>query len=132
MKKVGMQQYINVNTGEIINAQVFEIEERDFDIEKLWEEHIVSTLNLLGGKKIQVAMYILENRDSDNLVLGTQREIAEEIGVSYPVVNKTFSILEESGFLTQERQGAYRIPLNILFKGSKNNGINVLYKYKKR
>lgn len=130
MKKIGMQQYINVNTGERINAQVFELEEKDAKLENLWEGYIFGVLQLLGGKKIEVFMYILENKNSDNLVLGTQRKIAKEIGISYPVVNETFNILQESGFLNQERQGAYRIPSNFLFKGSKVNRANVLYKYK--
>lgn len=130
MKKVGVQQYINANTGETINVQVFEIEKRDFNIEKILGGHIVEVLKLLGGKKIQVVMYILENRNSDNLILGTQRKIAKKIGASLETVNETFRILQESGFLTQEGQGIYKISSNIMFKNSKDNGINVLYKYK--
>lgn len=129
MKKVGVQQYINAKTGETINVQVFEIEKRDFNIEKLFGEHIVEVLKLLGGKKIQVVIYILENRNSDNLLLGTQRKIAKEIGTSLETVNETFRILQESGFLTQEGQGIYKISSNIMFKDSKDNGINVLYKH---
>lgn len=129
-KVVGQESYVNSATGEVVDMQVIQIEDRDFNFHKLWLGHIIQSLELVGNQKIKVITHILDNMTRDNIYLGTQRQIAERSKVSVKTVNITLKSLVESDFLRVETQGAYRINPNIMFKGGMNNRLNILYKYR--
>ena len=128
-KIIGKETYINRDSGEIMEMDVIEQEERDFNFHKLWLGHIIQALDIIGNQKIKVVNFIMENANKDNLVIGTQREIAKKIGSSTTTVNQTIQALIEADFLTQVQQGVYRINPNVLFKGGRNGRLNILIKY---
>lgn len=128
-KIIGTENYINQSTGEILEMNVIEIEERDSNFHKLWLGHILQTLDLIGNQKIKVVSYILENINSENIFFSTQREIAEKIDVSPTTVNVTIKVLVDNDFMALVQEGVYRINPNVLFKGSKNRRMNILLKY---
>lgn len=49
-KIIGTQQYINRDTGEIIDCQVMEIEERDANFQKFWIGHILAAVDEIKRK----------------------------------------------------------------------------------
>jgi len=130
-KIIGTQQYVNATTGEVEEHQVIQMTNTDFNFEKIWLMHVLESLELIGNKKIKVLNYLLENKDSKNLVIATQRAIAEELEISKTTVSETIIALQESNFITQTQRGVYRINPDKLFKGSKNSRMNVLLKYEK-
>lgn len=130
VKVIGNQQYINNDTGELENFQVVSIEDRDFNFHKVWLEHIIQSLDLIGNQKTKLAFWIIDNLDRENKLTMTYRQIAEHSGISYQTVSKTMQALIESNFLQTINRGAYRVNPNVLFKGTKNNRLNVLYQYK--
>ncbi len=89
----------------------------------------MQTLDIIGNQKIRVVNYILENINSENLFVGTQRAIAENIEASTKTVNVTIKALIDSDFMTFVQDGVYRVNPNVIFKGSKNKRMNILYKY---
>jgi len=129
VKVIGTETYIKQNTGEITEMQVMSIEERDANFHKLWLGHILQSIDLIGNQKTKLAFWILDNLDSENKLTLTYRQIAEESGVSYQTVYRTMQALINSNFLTKINIGAYRINPDILFKGGKQNRLNVLIKY---
>lgn len=129
VKVIGTENYINQSTGEINEMQVIDIEERDANFHKLWLGHILNTMDLIGNQKTKLAFWILDNLNSENQLIMTQRKIAEKSKISYPTVSRTMKALIDSNFLVQINGGAYQVNPDVLFKGGKNARMNVLLKY---
>lgn len=131
-KKVKVQggvKYVNQATGEVEDFQVIQMEDRDFNFHKLWLGHIITSLDIIGNEKIKVLTYMLEHANRDNVILGTQRGIAEAVGVSVPTVNATIKALVESNLIKMLQQGVYVINPDVIFKGGHTNRMNVLLQY---
>lgn len=128
-KIVGQQTFINQKTGDLVDMNVIEVEERDANFHKLWLGHIIQTLDIIGNKKIKVVNYIMENINKENLFIGTQRAIADEIKVSLFTVQETMKALQQSNFLATVQSGVYRINPDVIFKGGKNNRLDILLRY---
>jgi len=131
MKVVGSQEYINKETGELEKMQVIKMEDRDFNFEKLWLVHILDALEAVGNQKIKVMNTLLKMKNSDNLIIASQAKIGEVANVSKPVVNETIGLLVDSNFLKMVQKGVYMINPDVMFKGGKNNRMNVLLEYTK-
>lgn len=131
VKVVGTKQYVDSLTGEVETMQVISIEERDFNFHKIWLKSILSTFDLIGNKKVKLAMWIIDHLDSENKLIGTQRAIATQAGCSLSTVSETMKSLQEADFLQKINSGAYRINPDIIFKGSRTNRMNVLFEYRK-
>lgn len=117
---------MNVSTGEIEDFQVIKVENRDFNFTKVWMKNFISTLDLIGNKKMEVCFWIIDNLDNENKLIHTQRQIAEKANVSLATVMKTMYVLQNSKFLKKQNSGCYIINPNILFKGTRNNRLNAL------
>lgn len=129
VKVIGTRKYINQDSGEIEDFQVVNIDERDFNFHKIWLNHIINSLDLIGNQKTRLAFWIVDNLDKENKLTMTYRQISEKSGISYQTVSRTMKSLIESNFLQQINQGAYRINTNIIFKGTRSGRLNVLYQY---
>ena len=129
MKIVGKQTYINQKTGEMNEVQVIDIEERDANFNKIWLSHILNSIDLIGNQKTKLAFWILDNIDSENQLIMTQRKIAKNSGISLYTVSETLKVLMDSNFLQKINSGAYRVNPNVLWKGGKSARMNVLFKY---
>lgn len=129
VKVVGTETYIKQDTGEIAEMQVVQIEERDANFHKLWLGHILQSIDLIGNQKTKLAFWILDNLDSNNQLIKTQRKIAEETGMSTKTVSSTIKALMDSNFLLKINSGAYRINPDVIFKGGKNDRLNILLQY---
>lgn len=130
VKIVGTEQYINQRTGEIQEMQVINIQERDFNFHKIWLEHILTSIDLIGNQKTKLAFWIMNNLDKENRLIMTQREIAAKTKMSTKTVTDTLKALMNSNFLQKIHSGAYRINPDVLFKGGKTDRINVLLQYR--
>ena len=129
MKIVGKQAYIDQETGEMNEVQVIDIEERDANFHKIWLSHILNSIDLIGNQKTKLAFWILDNIDSENQLIMTQRKIAKNSGISLYTVSETLKVLMDSNFLQKINSGAYRVNPNVLWKGGKSARMNVLFKY---
>ncbi len=127
---VGTQTYINQSTGELIDMKVIESENTDFNFEKIWLSHILQALDCLGSKKINVVSWLLKNKDRGNLIIATQRKIAESCNVSLQTVTDVMRILMKADVIKMEQQGVYMLNPNVVFKGKNQQRMNVLIRYK--
>ena len=129
-KIIGEEKYINSQTGEVVDFQVIDIrEETDANFHKIWLSHILSAFDELGNQKLKVLTYLLENMNKENLIIGTQRALADKIGVSYQTLSLTLKILREGDIIAMPQSGVIRFNPNIIFKGYHKRRMNVLYKY---
>lgn len=128
--RIGRERYINEATGEVQEFDVIEQTDKDFNFDKLWLGHILNSLDIIGNKKIKVLNWLLENKNSQNQILGTQREIAEKTNVSTPVVTETMGMLIQTNLLKKVRNGLYMLNPDVLFKGGNKQRLSILMKYK--
>ncbi|CRD12774.1 replication and maintenance protein [Staphylococcus aureus] len=74
-------------------------------------------LDMIGGKKLKIVNYILDNVHlSNNTMIATVREIAEGTNTSTKTVNTTLKILEE-GNIIKRRTGALMLNPELLMRG---------------
>lgn len=129
VKYVGTQQFINAETGEIENMQVTSIEDRDFNFTKVWMKNFINTLDIVGNQKTRFCFWCIDHLNKDNMLIGTQRQLAEESGVSLQTVNLTLKILMDVDFLRKQSSAVYIVNPDILFKGTINARLNILRQY---
>ncbi|NJM90348.1 MAG: replication/maintenance protein [Hydrococcus sp. RU_2_2] len=128
-KIIGTQQYINRDTGEIIDCQVMEIEERDANFQKFWIGHILAAVDELSNAKMKLVFYIIKNMDySNNTLIKTIQEIINETGFSKMTVVETLKVLEKYDII-RRKTGVIFLNPNVLFKGGTNKRRAVLIKY---
>lgn len=130
VKVIGQETYINQNTGELTEMQVVAIQERDANFYKLWLGHILQSIDLIGNQKTKLAFWLIDNLDKENKITMTYRQISDKSNISYQTVYRTMNALIESNFLIKINGGAYRVNPDVLFKGGKEDRLNVLLKYK--
>lgn len=125
----------NIATGEMEaqDFQVIEVEDKDFNFEKIWVGHIIEVLGLIGNAKIQATLWLLKNKDENNYVFITARELAEKTNTSYQTAQRTIRALKDANFLRpMAKGGVYQINPNMIFKGSHKKRMNVCIKYKEQ
>lgn len=127
---LGTKTFIEVATGEEFEVPTIYQEATDTNFEKIWLAHILTSLNELGNKKIQILSYLFRTRiKTHNMVTKTLREIAKETGISYPTVSETIQILERNGLITRKTGIIYLSP-NMIFKGTHDNRMRVMFEYR--
>lgn len=105
-----------VGEPEEVNVLVKQITRHDFMITYLSE--MVSLLDTIGNKKMQVVKYILRNMDkSTNKLTETTSELAEHCNVSRVCVTQTLKLLEEAGFIAR-KTGVIMLSPRIVHKGN--------------
>jgi hypothetical protein len=88
------REVVDLETGELEKQTIIETQEDvDYNWEKTWIANLFMALKALGSKRVDVAMWLLENKNSDNQIVYTQREIAELTGVSIKTVNESIKLL---------------------------------------
>lgn len=133
-KFVGTKVYIDAETGETVPMQIRALEERDFNFHKVWLQHFINGMDGIANQKLRLAFWIIDNLDSENKLVKTQKQMAEEVGICYQTVNLTIKALCEPGengmsFLQKMHSGAYRVNPEILFKGSYSNRMGIVFDY---
>ena len=130
IKVVGKQRYLNTQTGELEEMDVITVEERDFNFHKLWLHNLLATVDLIGNQKVKLAFWIIDHLDSENKLIYTFRQMAEETGISLDTVSKTMKALMDCDFLRKKQNGCYIVNPDVLYKGRHQGRMNVLIKYR--
>ena len=126
---IGTETYIKRDTGEIKDMQLIDIEERDFNFHKVWLQHILNSIDLIGNQKTKLAFWIIEHLNKENQLIMTHRKIAENAGISIDTVRLTMKALMDSNFLIKINSGAYMVNPDVVFKGGKSDRLNILIQY---
>lgn len=129
---IGTDRWINQSTGEIIETQTLSKEVKDVDIgfEKLWIGHILEAIEEVGNAKVKVLFWMLKNKDQNNMVRGTVREIAEATGVHRNTVVSLTTALRKADVVRLEYGGRWILNPGVIFKGGHSKRMNVLIRYK--
>jgi DNA-binding Lrp family transcriptional regulator len=128
--QVGVETYMNTGTGELIDLPKFKIEGGDINFEKAWIWHLCDAYELVGNKSVEILNFLVEHRDNNNLVLISQRALADEVGVSTTTVSKIMKKLKSHDIISMPQQSVYRINPEMMWKGTHKARMQVLYEYK--
>ncbi len=72
--------------------------------------YMVDALSVLvGGKKIEILKYIIDNLDKEQIFYGSYQDIMDSIGVSKPTVVNMFKQLIQAGILEKIKNKVYRL-----------------------
>ena len=74
-----------------------------------YKNFLLSLLNSIGGKRVQIIEYIISHLDDEQIFYGTYDEVADALSASKPTVVNAFQILMENNVLTRVKNGAYRM-----------------------
>ena len=61
------------------------------------------------SKAVQVLLWLLNNRDKQNMIHTTLDMVAAECNVTKVTVNKVFQRLYKTGFMSKVRNGQYQL-----------------------
>lgn len=131
-KLLGPDVWINQRTGEIIETQTLSREVKgdvDIGFEKLWVGHILDAVQEVGNAKMQVLFWLIRNKDKNNMVRGTVRQIAETLGVSKTTVSALMTALRKANVVQLEYGGRWMLNPSVVFKGGHSRRMNVLIRY---
>lgn len=82
----------------------------------------------LGGRKYQVFKYIIENKNSDNQLIITNRELAEKTKTSTKTVSETLKLLREKN-LINTRVGSIMLLPKVAHRGSERKEAYLMRKF---
>lgn len=128
-KIVGVREYIDRETQEIVRCQVVEIEERDANFKKLWIGHLLDAVDELGSKKLQLLMWLFDQADAYNRIIATIDNIKEKTGISHFTIKATLKALEEKDIIKRQT-GVITLNPDVIFKGGTNARFDVLLSYR--
>ena len=133
-KFIQNKTFVDSDTGEAVPFQVVSIEERDFNFHKVWLQHFINSLEGINNQRLKLAFWIIENLNSDNQLIMTQRSIAKKSGISTYTVAMTMKALQEGEppFLIKLNSGAYQVNPDVIWKGSHSNRMGVVFDYNER
>lgn len=125
------EEFVNIKTGEVVSASTFIMRNVDFNFDKIWLFHLAEAYDLIGGKSVEILNFLMENRNSENLTICTQRGISKSLEVSLDTVTRVMTKLKEKNVISMPQQGVYRINPDIIFKGSNDKRMRILLEYRK-
>lgn len=111
-------------------AQVIEKTAGDANFHKVWMHHILELVDEVGNQKMRVLLWMLSKADSQNQVLASYSEIAESVGCSRRTVATLMVKLQDANVVTMARRSLWRLNPDVIFKGTGEQRMNVLIKYR--
>ncbi|HDR7495267.1 replication/maintenance protein RepL [Bacillus paranthracis] len=114
------RELIDTQTGEVIHVD--QITKRAYGAKNFWKMYLMDFLSVLGiidSKQLDIFIYIAENTNqSNNLFIGTYKQISKDVGVSEPTIAKLMKKLQENNFIKKKQNGVYLVNPNIMMKGN--------------
>lgn len=90
------------------------IKEPNFSIPVI--QYLENIVNIgVCGKRFRVISYFIDHRTNKNIIVTTQREIAQDTGLSLPTVSKTINILKDKKVIKQINKGIYQIDMKKIY-----------------
>lgn len=130
-KFIGIREFIDAETGEVVPMQVNNVEERDFNFHKMWLKNFIEGVDTISNKKMKLAFWIVDNLNSENQLLFTFQQMAEKTGLHYDTVVKTMRELQKGDppFLKKLHAGLYQVNPDIIYKGSHKSRMGIIYQF---
>jgi len=109
-------------TGEEVNIALFSEKASTAGWQKAYAKTVSEYIKCGDGKSVDLLAYIIENKEYNNILNGTQRELAKKAGVSLDVVTRTMRALQKKKLIKLVRSGCYMVSPKIMMNGNKSVG----------
>ena len=113
-------------TGEELNVDIFIEKASKAGWQKAYAKTVSEYIKCGDGKSVDLLAYIIEHKEYNNLLNGTQRELAKKAGVSLDVVTRTMRGLQKKKLIKLVRAGCYMVSPNIMRNGNNKVGSMML------
>lgn len=110
------------STGEVLDMAIFVKKLEGKYWEKAYAKTLAEYIGLAGSSSADILAYMLKAKDSNNLILGTVREIAKSAGTAPKTVSLLFKRLGEKKLLKKVRSGCYMLSPDLLRYGNNTKG----------
>lgn len=110
---------VNIDTGEFLDMEIYFERTSKAGWEKAYAKVLTAYIDVAGDKSAQFLAWIIKARERSNILLGTQREMAEKSGVSMTVVKRIMKALIERDLLRKVRSGAYMLTPKMIRNGDR-------------
>ena len=109
-------------TGEELNVDIFIEKASKSGWQKAYAKTVSEYIKCGDGKSVILLAYIIEKKEYNNLLHGTQRELAKQSGVSLDVVTSTMRALHKKKLIKLVRSGCYMVSPDMMRNGSNKVG----------
>ena len=109
-------------TGEELNVDIFIEKASKSGWQKAYAKTVSEYIKCGDGKSVILLAYIIEKKEYNNLLHGTQRELAKQSGVSLDVVTRTMRALQKKKLIKLVRSGCYMVSPDMMRNGSNKVG----------
>lgn len=129
-KIIGRREYIDKETGEIIEAEVIVKDvASDTNFKKIWLSHILEAIDEVGNQKMKILFWMMDNVDTNNKIIATVRDIARYTKTGTATVQRLIRSLKKHNIISQKQNGVYIMNPQVIFKGSAGKRMNILFTY---
>lgn len=125
------KRLVDLDTGEEI--YVDQVTKRVYGTKNFIKVYLADLLQMLGlleSKPLDVLCYIIENTNtSNNIFIGTYKQIAKDTGTSEPTIAKVMKKLQEGKYIKKVQNGVYFISPSVMVKGNDFKQRNLIIQY---
>lgn len=120
-------QITDKSTGEVVTEEDFIKEyfssvradqKKGFEI--AYPYKVFRFMDVADSPKTKVLIHLLKIKSSQNLISGTSRSIADELGVSKNTVHTVLKKLQVEGLVVKVKQGTYLLDPDVMVYGGNN------------
>ena len=121
---------IDLVTGEEIPVDVFVEKHKGNYWEKAYAKTLAEYIKCGTGRSIEVLAYLLEKKNGDNLIFGSQRSLAEKLKISTKIVSATITALKKKGLVKQVSPACLMLDPTCISSGNKIKGVILMRTWK--
>lgn len=129
MQKIVSERVIINSQGKEETVKSIRFSEKDFNFQKIWVHHLLSALDAIGNQKVKILMWLIDNKNNENIVIATQQRIAEETKCVRQTVASTLQLLVDAGAMTLIHPAVYQLNPDLIFKGQSEDRATILLEY---
>jgi biotin operon repressor len=120
-------QIIDKNTGEVVAEEDF-LKEYFSDVrsdqkkgfEIAYPYKVFRFMEASDSPKTKVLIHLLKIKSSQNLISGTSRSIADDLGISKNTVHAVMKKLQDEKLILKVKQGTYLLDPDVMVYGGNN------------
>ena len=106
-------------TGDIIDVDAFMKETTPANWEKTYVKQICEFIECGSSKSVEFLSFLLGKKDSNNMIIGSQRNLSSESGIGLSVVSRTLPALEKASLIRMPQNGCYMLSPRVLSRGNR-------------
>ncbi|EHP9731915.1 replication/maintenance protein RepL [Escherichia coli] len=127
---VGRKMLTDLETGEQFEAQTIIKSVGDKDFKKIFIGAILDKIDAFSTAKLKFILWLIENADKQNRIIGTFKQLSDASGVSFATVARLMPMLREADILRLKSPSVYLINPDLVTSVSSNSRQALLVRYK--